>query len=72
MIAVPLLAFSFFAALYFSMRLLKPVAQMTKTARKISVSSLNQRIVSEQNGDELSVLADTFNELFQRLENQQS
>lgn len=69
LIAVPLLAFSFFAALYFSMRLLKPVAQMTKTARKISVSSLNQRIVSEQNGDELSVLADTFNELFQRLEN---
>lgn len=67
--AIPLLAFSFFAALYFSARLLKPVAKMTKTARQISVSSLNQRIHSEHNGDELSVLADTFNELFQRLEN---
>ncbi len=51
-------------------RSLKPVAKMVSAARKISVENLRQRLERTESGDELDVLAATFNEMFERLEKQ--
>ncbi|WP_407674831.1 sensor histidine kinase [Nonomuraea fuscirosea] len=49
-------------------RALKPVAQMTATAKKLSESTLaHQRIALEGPGDELKELADTFDAMLARL-----
>lgn len=68
LISIPLLLFSFCCSMFFTARLLKPVSKITQTAKKISGTSLDQRIFSSNNGDELSELANTFNNLFERLE----
>lgn len=49
---------------------LRPVARMVSAARKISVENLRQRLDRSHTGDELDVLAATFNEMFERLEKQ--
>jgi two-component system OmpR family sensor kinase len=46
---------------------LRPVREVTSTARSISATSLEQRI-PEQGGDEIAQLAATFNEMLDRLE----
>lgn len=51
-------------------RSLRPVANMVSAARKISVENLRNRLDRTQAGDELDVLASTFNEMFERLEKQ--
>lgn len=51
-------------------RSLQPVAKMVSAARKISVENLRQRLERTESGDELDVLAATFNEMFERLEKQ--
>ncbi|MBL8881070.1 MAG: heavy metal sensor histidine kinase [Phycisphaerales bacterium] len=53
-------------------RSLQPVAKMVSAARKISVENLRQRLDRTEAGDELDVLAATFNEMFERLERQVS
>ncbi|MCC6359295.1 MAG: heavy metal sensor histidine kinase [Phycisphaerales bacterium] len=49
---------------------LRPVADMVSAARRISVQNLRLRLDRTGSGDELDVLAGTFNEMFERLERQ--
>lgn len=51
-------------------RSLYPVAQMTSAARAISVENLTKRLQRSGSGDELDLLAETFNHMFDRLERQ--
>lgn len=50
-----------------SRRMLKPIDNITKAAREISISDLNQKIEFVDNDDELSRLASTFNDMIERL-----
>lgn len=49
-------------------RVLKPVAKITTVAREIQASDLSRRIALEGPDDELKRLADTFDEMLQRLD----
>ena len=49
-------------------RLLRPVSEITATARRVSKESLHERIALEGPDDELKQLADTFDEMLGRLE----
>ncbi len=49
-------------------RILRPLTVITATARRISASSLNQRLALRGPDDELKALGDTLDELFARLE----
>jgi signal transduction histidine kinase len=49
-------------------RVLRPLAVITAAARRISASSLNQRLALPGPDDELKALGDTLDELFERLE----
>ena len=49
-------------------RALKPVERMAEAARRISVESLAERLTDPGAGDELSRLAQTLNEMLERLE----
>jgi signal transduction histidine kinase len=55
------------AAWFASGKILKPLKYLTQTTRKISESDLNQRIVIHGNS-ELAELANTFNDMMDRLE----
>src|SRR5574344_2250497 len=67
-ILLPLLFISFWAALLITRRTLKPVEQMTETARKIGSANLDQRLPVSGRNDEIDTLAVTFNDLFARLQ----
>ena len=49
-------------------RLLRPVSEITETARRVSNRSLHERIALEGPDDELKQLADTFDSMLARLE----
>ncbi|HET9260022.1 MAG TPA: HAMP domain-containing sensor histidine kinase [Acidimicrobiia bacterium] len=49
-------------------RVLKPVGEITSVAREIQASDLSRRIALEGPDDELKRLADTFDEMLQRLD----
>ena len=49
-------------------QMLTPVAMMTQTARSISASDLSTRIEAVNSHDELRELADTFNEMLDRIQ----
>ena len=49
-------------------RVLRPLAVITAAARRISISSLHQRLALRGPDDELRALGDTLDELFERLE----
>jgi two-component system OmpR family sensor kinase len=49
-------------------RALKPVDHMTRTARRISAESLDQRIAQSDSGDEMDRLAGTINDMLDRLD----
>jgi heavy metal sensor kinase len=53
---------------WMSRRALAPVDAITNTARSISEHSLSRRLESLQTGDELQRLAETFNQMMDRLE----
>lgn len=61
--------FIYAAGRYFSKRAFQPVMQMTERAMRISASNLDLRLTANGNRDELSELANTFNEMLDRLEN---
>lgn len=61
--------FIFIAGRYFAKRAFKPVTEMTQKARRISATNLDLRLSAPGNKDELSQLANTFNEMLDRLEN---
>ncbi|MBO6100260.1 MAG: HAMP domain-containing protein [Spirochaetaceae bacterium] len=66
--AIPLLIISFLTAKFLSSRMLRPVADITRTANEISASQLDKRIPEPDSKDELQELAKTFNRLFARLQ----
>ncbi|MDG5799292.1 HAMP domain-containing sensor histidine kinase [Marinilabiliaceae bacterium ANBcel2] len=53
---------------YFSRKAFSPVRRMINKVEKISASSLDLRVYSPNNKDELALLADTFNNMLDRLE----
>lgn len=61
--------FIYLAGRFFSGKVLDPVIEMTERAKVISATNLDLRIKSNGSRDELSELANTFNEMLERLEN---
>ena len=61
--------FIYIAGRLFSQKAFDPVKEMTEKAKKISATHLDLRLNPNGNKDELSELADTFNEMLNRLEN---
>lgn len=59
----------FLAGRFFSKKAFQPIAAMTEKARGISANNLDLRLTSNDSKDELSELANTFNEMLDRLEN---
>lgn len=64
---IPILLISFLISLIISKQTLKPVEEITKTARGISSSNLETLLPVSKNDDELDNLAKTFNQLFENL-----
>jgi len=67
-ITVPsVLAFASLGGLFLANKALKPVDEITKTARMITSRSLDQRIKLKKTRDEIGRLAETFNDMISRL-----
>jgi two-component system sensor histidine kinase ArlS len=60
--------FIYMAGLYFSKKAFDPVSEMVKKVKRISATNLDYRLAPKGNKDELSELANTFNEMLDRLE----
>lgn len=60
--------FIYAAGRYFSIRAFEPVMQMIEKAKGISASNLDLRLSTNGDKDELSELANTFNDMLDRLE----
>src|SRR5690606_11017627 len=59
----------YIAGRLFSRKAFAPVREMTEQAANISATNLDLRLTNNDNRDELSQLANTFNEMLDRLEN---
>jgi signal transduction histidine kinase len=57
-----------FAARLIAKESLKPVSQISDTARRISVQNLDQRLNFQGENDEIKTLADSFDRMLQRLQ----
>lgn len=62
------IAISLIAGYLMSRRMLYPIDRITRAAQSIGVHDLNRRIEVSQTDDELSRLANTFNEMIKRLQ----
>ena len=62
------LAAALLGGYWISRRALAPVDQMTRAVKAISVNNLSQRLDSPRTGDELQHLAETWNEVLERLD----
>ena len=58
----------FFAARLIAKESLKPISQISDTARQISVQNLDQRLNYAGENDEIKTLADSFDRMLQRLQ----
>lgn len=67
-IFVVAIAFIYLAGRFLSRKAFEPVKHMTDKAKKISASRLDLRLTSNNSRDEISELANTFNEMLNRLE----
>ena len=68
-VAIPLFVLiSWVAGYTLARKVLRPVHEMARTARHITSTSLNQRLVRTNSGDEFDVLAATLNDMIGRLE----
>jgi signal transduction histidine kinase len=63
-----LLVVSALSGYFLSGRALKPVAELTASARSVSIGNLSRRLPIFQTGDELQQLAETCNDMLARLE----
>jgi two-component system sensor histidine kinase ArlS len=61
--------FIYIAGLFFSKKAFDPVKEMTNKAKQISATNLDLRLNNNGKKDELAELANTFNEMLNRLEN---
>ena len=59
---------SWFAGSALARKVLKPIGQISRTARQITSSNLNERLVRSKTGDEFDMLAHTLNDMIGRLE----
>lgn len=59
---------SYAAGIFFSKKVFRPIQAMTQEVKNISANSLDSRLRSPGNKDELSELANTFNDMLNRLE----
>jgi two-component system sensor histidine kinase ArlS len=59
----------YIAGHFFSKKAFQPVKEMTNKAKQISATNLDLRLTSNGSKDELSEMANTFNEMLYRLEN---
>lgn len=59
----------YFVGLFFADKVLLPIKKMNDEVNQITATNLDLRISSEKNKDELAALANTFNEMLDRLEN---
>lgn len=57
-----------FAGYFLAMRALAPIDKITQTAHRISTEDLSSRLDLPDTGDEVSRLANTFNEMLDRIE----
>ena len=57
-----------FAGYFLAARALSPIDKITNTARRISTEDLSARLSLPDNGDEISRLANTFDEMLARIE----
>ncbi|MCQ2572432.1 MAG: HAMP domain-containing histidine kinase [Treponema sp.] len=64
---IPILLISFLLSFWISKKTLKPVEAMTDSAKDIYKSNLESLLPVSKNHDELDVLAETFNRLFEDL-----
>lgn len=64
----PLLILSYFASLLIAKRVMKSVREMTEKAMKISGTDLESRLPLSNRGDEFDALAQSFNDLISRLQ----
>lgn len=60
---------SYAAGIFFSKKVFHPIQEMTQKVKNISANSLDSRLQNRGNKDELSELANTFNDVLDRLEN---
>lgn len=67
-LSLPMLVISILMARFLSAQMLKPISEISRTAKEISGSNLDRRIKENPTHDELSELAHTFNLLFARLQ----
>lgn len=61
--------FIYIAGRFFSRKAFEPVKEMSEKAANISATNLDLRLTGNSSKDELSELANTFNEMLDRLEN---
>ncbi|AWG26318.1 HAMP domain-containing sensor histidine kinase [Flavobacterium kingsejongi] len=61
--------FIYIAGRYFSKKAFEPIVEMTEKAKNITATNLDLRIATKGSKDEISKMADTFNEMLDRLEN---
>lgn len=59
----------YFVGLFFAEKVLLPIKKMNDEVNQITATNLDLRISTEKNKDELGALANTFNEMLNRLEN---
>jgi len=59
----------YFVGLFFADKVLLPIKKMNDEVNQITATNLDLRISTEKNKDELGALANTFNEMLNRLEN---
>lgn len=64
---LPLLLICFIVSIFMTRRTMSPVVKMTDSANKISSTNLDTLLPVSKKGSELDELAETFNDLFNRL-----
>ncbi|MFZ4798127.1 MAG: HAMP domain-containing sensor histidine kinase [Bacteroidia bacterium] len=62
-------AFTYFTGIYFAKQTLLPIKNIIKQVEKFNEVNLNERLKTRNGKDEISLLATTFNQLLDRLEN---
>ena len=62
------LGLAFMAGNVLSKKILKPLGQVTKTAREISVGNMNKRLAVGNFADEVNEISTSFNKMLERLE----
>lgn len=66
---IPLTILSFAGGYFISGQLLRPLKNLNKSVSEVNANNLNQKIMFDDNGDEISELIRNFNRMAERLDN---